>query len=63
VKEGTETCDDGNTSDGDGCSSTCAVETSYTCDEASPTICKRCGDGVKEGIETCDDGNTSDGDG
>jgi cysteine-rich repeat protein len=48
--EGDEQCDDGNTGDGDGCSSTCLVETT-------------CGDGVLEGSEQCDDGNTIDGDG
>jgi cysteine-rich repeat protein len=30
-KTGTETCDDGNTADGDGCSAICRVETGYTC--------------------------------
>jgi cysteine-rich repeat protein len=40
-----ETCDDGNTRDGDGCDSTCR-----------PPIC---GDGVVEFPEDCDDGNTS----
>ncbi|HET9953246.1 MAG TPA: DUF4215 domain-containing protein [Polyangiaceae bacterium] len=38
-----ETCDDGNTVDGDRCSS--------TCDDAS------CGNGVAESEEACDDGN------
>jgi cysteine-rich repeat protein len=47
-----EECDDGNTEDGDGCSSDCRQE-------------PRCGDGsVDESIgEVCDDGNTVDGDG
>ena len=45
-----ETCDDSNTSDGDGCDALCQLE---------PV----CGDGVIEGAETCDDGNTLDGDG
>ena len=46
-----EECDDGNTTDGDGCSSSCAVE--------------KCGDGAVNdaGAEECDDGNTADGDG
>ncbi|QQR90881.1 MAG: DUF4215 domain-containing protein [Myxococcales bacterium] len=47
-----EECDDGNTADGDGCSSTCTVET--------PPVC---GDSVIEGVEECDDGNTSNSDG
>jgi cysteine-rich repeat protein len=34
-----EQCDDGNTASGDGCSSTCNVESSYTCNSASPTCC------------------------
>ena len=45
-----EQCDDGNTLDGDGCSSTCTLEIV-------------CGDGVVEGAEQCDDGNTDGGDG
>jgi hypothetical protein len=50
VREGTEQCDDGNTTGGDGCSSTCGVEAI-------------CGDGTVEGGEECDDGNRTDGDG
>jgi len=54
VTEGYERCDDGNTDDGDGCSSDCISEI--------------CGDGVLENNgqapdEECDDGNTRDGDG
>jgi len=45
-----ETCDDGNTTGGDGCSATCQLETT-------------CGNGVTEGVEQCDDGNTTNGDG
>ncbi|HUU47376.1 MAG TPA: DUF4215 domain-containing protein [Nitrosopumilaceae archaeon] len=47
-----ETCDDGNTSDGDGCSASCNSD-------------ETCGNGFTDtGLgETCDDGNTSDGDG
>ncbi len=44
-----EECDDGNTTDGDGCSATCTIEA--------------CGDGILQGTEECDDGNTVDGDG
>lgn len=43
--EGTEACDDGNTQDGDGCSSACTIE---------PAVC---GDGVVQSDEECDDGN------
>jgi cysteine-rich repeat protein len=45
-----EQCDDGNTTDGDGCSATCEVE--------GP-----CGDGFVGAGEQCDDGNTTPGDG
>ena len=45
-----EECDDGNTIDGDGCSSTCKIE-------------PYCGDGTVDAGEECDDGNNTDGDG
>ena len=45
-----EQCDDGNTTDGDGCSATCV-------------IVPVCGNGVPEFPEECDDGNTLAGDG
>jgi cysteine-rich repeat protein len=51
IVETGETCDDGNTVDGDGCSATCQTEVAI------------CGNGVMEGAEQCDDGNTVDGDG
>ncbi len=51
VREACEDCDDGNQTDGDGCSSSCEVEQSV------------CGNGVKEPGEECDDGNRTDGDG
>lgn len=50
-------CDDGNAAASDGCSSTCSVETGWTCPETgacSPV----CGDGLVKGSEQCDDGNT-----
>jgi cysteine-rich repeat protein len=50
IVEGSEQCDDGNTTPGDGCSSTCAVE-------------PRCGDNTINGTDECDDGNTTGGDG
>jgi len=48
--DGGEECDDGNTVDGDGCSSICTIE-------------PFCGDGALDSGEECDDGNTVDGDG
>lgn len=52
--EGNEQCDDGNQTDGDGCSALCEIE------EEEPPIC---GNDIVEVGETCDDGNTDDGDG
>ena len=46
-----EQCDDGNTENGDGCSSGCRIED------------WRCGNGIREGAEECDDGNINYGDG
>ncbi|MEM6955089.1 MAG: DUF4215 domain-containing protein [Myxococcota bacterium] len=48
--EGGEQCDDGNTDEGDGCSSACELE-------------PFCGDGEVGGDEVCDDGNNLSGDG
>jgi cysteine-rich repeat protein len=36
---GTETCDDGNTNNGDGCSFNSVWETGYSCDNALPSNC------------------------
>jgi large repetitive protein len=60
---GAETCDDGNTTPGDGCSAVCAIETGYTC-VGMPSVCTPvCGDNITTPPETCDDGNTVSGDG
>ncbi len=60
---GTEQCDDGNTTSGDGCDATCETENGYTC-MGAPSICTAtCGDGVVAGTETCDDNNIANGDG
>jgi fibro-slime domain-containing protein len=61
---GAETCDDGNTAAGDGCSNTCKLEAGWVC----PIIgaaCRAasCGDSLLVGVETCDDGNQNSGDG
>src|ERR1044071_3301013 len=53
VHDPSEGCDDGNTSDGDGCSAVCEVETDHPV----------CGNGVRESGEDCDDGNAANGDG
>jgi cysteine-rich repeat protein len=65
-------CDDGDAVDGDGCSSTCAVENGYECtggDSIKGDTCKLkvatviCGDGKRGVNEACDDGNERSGDG
>ena len=62
-----EQCDDGNTVDGDGCSSTCEIEEGVHCylDSACQSACTQpaCGNGIVEVGEACDDGNAADGDG
>ena len=69
---GYESCDDGNTLDGDGCDATCAVEPGFTCPWGEPCRVVACGDGFTDGYpnedgfweyEQCDDGNTTSGDG
>jgi fibro-slime domain-containing protein len=63
--EGTEACDDGNLTGGDGCSTVCVVEPDYVCPNPG-TPCVRnvmCGDRKQTGGEACDDGNLSAGDG
>ena len=58
-----EECDDGNTANGDGCSSTGIIESGYTC-SGEPSVCNVIyGDGTIIGSEECDDGNLVDGDG
>lgn len=54
---GSETCDDSNTTAGDGCSATCQIETGYACSGAPSTCSTVCGDGLTKGVEECDDGN------
>lgn len=63
-----EECDDGNLVNGDGCSSECAIEVGFKCQEQGAGLAMMCylscGDGkLDEGRETCDDGNRDDGDG
>lgn len=60
-----ESCDDGNTNPGDGCSDDCALEDGFTCPVvgARCELAKICGDARQIGDEQCDDGNTEDLDG
>lgn len=51
ILEAPEECDDGNTTNGDGCSAQCKIEIPV------------CGNGLLETGEECDDGNTANGDG
>lgn len=58
-----ESCEDGNTASGDGCSSACVTEPGYICEG---TVCRElCGDGLvlAGGEEVCDDGTASGGNG
>ena len=69
LRTGTETCDDGNTANGDGCSSTWTVESGFACMGGSTTSkdtwTEICGDGIRfNTISTyCDDKNNNSGDG
>lgn len=63
VTNGDETCDDGNVTAGDGCSSTCQVEDGWICTDAGCMLAEACGNGVADDGEGCDDGNTDAGDG
>ncbi len=62
IKSGSEQCDDGNVTNGDGCSSSCLIEAGWSCppNQSCATVC---GDGVVAGTEACDDINVSNGDG
>ncbi|MCC6765063.1 MAG: DUF4215 domain-containing protein [Deltaproteobacteria bacterium] len=52
-----EECDDGGTTDGNGCSATCRVETGWSC-SGTPSVCvATCGNGVVDAGEACDDGD------
>ena len=62
-----ETCDDGNTASGDGCSDQCLLEEGWLCPRPGEPCLppSRCGDGRLDPArgETCDDGNTASSDG
>jgi fibro-slime domain-containing protein len=64
VKKGYETCEDGNSKSGDGCSSACLTEPGYVCNTVGMPCTKAvCGNSIVEADEGCDDGNTVYGDG
>jgi len=62
-------CDDGNSRNGDGCTSTCGIEPGWTCtlgtSSTASTCSEICGDGIifDKTNGKCDDGNVIDGDG
>lgn len=60
-----EQCDDGNTTESDGCSASCSQEDGYVCYEpGAPCTVPVCGDGLVEWpAEECDDANTDPNDG
>ena len=59
-----ETCDDQNTTPGDGCSAGCLVEQGWICPvPGAACVAAACGDGFVAGSEDCDDGNPDPGDG
>ncbi len=61
---GTEGCDDGNLTPGDGCNASCAIEAGWTCSaNYRPSRCSRCGDSIRQWHEQCDDGNANANDG
>jgi len=58
-----ETCDDGGTTSGNGCSDSCQVEVGFDC-LGEPSVCTTaCGDGITAGAEACDDDDLDSGDG
>jgi len=65
VLGGTEACDDGNNTAGDGCSTACAVEANYVCNVPGKpcALIGTCGDAMLKPGEQCDDANGTAGDG
>jgi cysteine-rich repeat protein len=63
IRNGNEECDDGNTNNGDGCSSSCIIEPGFLCTSFLnfPSVCTAeiCGDGKRSEGEGCDDSNTT----
>jgi fibro-slime domain-containing protein len=61
---GAEACDDKDTTPGDGCSASCAIEPGWACArEGEACVPARCGDTIAVGSEECDDGGQEGGDG
>jgi cysteine-rich repeat protein len=58
-----EACDDGNSMNGDGCSSTCTIESGYQC-SGQPSMCRppenQCNDGMDNDLDGQSDCNDSD---
>lgn len=67
VSSGSEQCDDGDFSNGDGCSSSCLLEGTPLCtvNQIGTSVCgyTTCGDSTIDVGETCDDGGGLSGDG
>src|SRR3989344_3354210 len=62
IKNGNEGCDDGDTSNGDGCSATCTVESGWRCTENAGGLstCTRVGGGRGDGSDGGGDGGGGD---
>ncbi|HEY4014849.1 MAG TPA: DUF4215 domain-containing protein [Polyangiaceae bacterium] len=65
IIEPPETCDDGNSRPGDGCSGACQTEPGWACPVVGQACVKIwvCGNGHVDPGEACDDGNVTAGDG
>ncbi len=65
ILEAEESCDDANSTPGDGCSGICLVESGFTCPVVGEPCESNlyCGDGLAGPDEGCDDGNAEAGDG
>jgi fibro-slime domain-containing protein len=62
VIDGNDTCDDGNTVNGDGCSDQCTIESGWNCPlVGQPCAAAKCGDGIVAGAEMCDLGEGNNG--
>ncbi|MFO0599740.1 MAG: DUF4215 domain-containing protein [Myxococcaceae bacterium] len=65
VLSGNERCDDGNTTNFDGCNQICILEPNSRCPTPGQPCVSTivCGDGLRTGTEQCDDRNMGSGDG